>query len=339
MSTPEMSQEEADKLFAQVSQAMQADDSEKLSTLLAQDTPENKEQPEPVLSADEPEEEEEEVDTTETPEEDEEQEEETKPADEAGEPKKKEDEDPLVAMRAEIEKLRNELQPLKSQTGRISAVQRRLSQYDKQLADLKGSSTSSHVDATQKKIDETLKELDVTDAALAKTIRDVMTQALSGVTSQTNEQQIAQIEALRDSDYEVYRDEQSALLLEKFPNAREVFNSPHWQAWKKAQPQHIVDLATSDNAEAVGMALERYRADMIALHPELNKTQEKKQEAAPAQPVNERAQQIEEERKSRQANAANVSSGKTPARSKEPADPEALFKKAFAEVQKEISGK
>lgn len=336
MSTPDMTDEDANKLFAQVSQAMLADDSEKLSTLLAQETPAVEQPVVDTPLADEPEEIEEVEDTSDdTVEVDDD----TPPADDTAGNDKEDDSDPVVQLRAEIEKLRSELQPLKSQTGRVSALQRRLSQYDRQLAELSQSTSSQTVEKVTPKIDETLKELEITDPALAKTIRQVMEQALSGVASESNAQQIASIEAAREADYEEYKEEQTRELLTKYPNAGQVFTSPHWAEWKKTQPKHILDLATSDSAEAVGMALERYREDMILKYPELNKNKEPEKKVDEVPVVNERAQQIEGERKRQQQQAANLDSGKPPARSKEPADPEALFKKAFAEVHKEITGK
>ena len=115
-----------------------------------------------------------------------------------------------------------------------------------------------------------------------------------------------------------------------------MFRSKGWADWKAKQPKHVIDMATSDDAIAVSEALERYRADILREYPELAEKQEQKKEEPK---VNERAQQIEEERKRAQQKAANLDGGKPPARSKEPTDPEALFNKLFKEQLKEITGK
>jgi hypothetical protein len=331
----DLTQDQANKLFAQVSQAVQNDDSDKLSTILAQETPQVEEQPiEDTPAEDEPADDVEVDDTTPTDEVDDKDDVDT-PAPEAGNDKQ---DDPLEALRAEIARLREEQNAIKSQTGRISAVQSRLAKYDKQLAELTSATSSQTVDKVTPKVNEALKDLEVTDPALAKTIRDVMATALGGVASESNAQQIAQIEALREADYEVYRQEQTEALLTKYPNAGQVFKSPHWAEWKNSQPKHIVDLATSDSADAVGMALELYRADMIRQHPELATQTKVEAPAAAEVKVDPRAQQIEEERKRQQKTTAVLDSGKPPARAKEP-DADALFKKVFNEQLKEITGK
>ena len=222
---PDLTQDEANKLFAEVSQAMQSDDSTKLSDILAQETPDVKEQPVEDEPADEEPADDADVDTTTEADEVDDKDEEDTSAPEADNDKQ---EDPLAAMRAEIESLRKELQPLKSQTGRISAVQSRLAKYDKQLAELSQATSSQTVEKVTPKVNEALKDLEFTDPALAKAIRDAMEAALGGVASESTAQQIAQVEALREADYEVYRQEQTEALLSKYPNAAEVFNSSHW---------------------------------------------------------------------------------------------------------------
>lgn len=334
MSNVPLTDEEANKLFGQVSQAMDKDDSDKLSTLLSQETPEEEEQPEEDTPADEPEEKEEEEDTSDS---DESKDEEDESAEEESADDKKKDDDPLAELRAQIEELKKQQHTASSQLGRVSSIQRRLSQYDKQLADLKSATSGQNVEKVSPEIDEALKDLDVTDPALAKTIREVMAKATAASASQSNAQEIARIEALRDADYDAYVDEQRSALLSKYPNAVEVFKSKGWADWKAKQPKHVIDMATSDDALAVGEALERYRTDILREHPELAEKQQEQKKEEPK--VNERAQQIEEERKRSQKQSANLDGGKPPARSKEPTDPEALFNKLFKEQLKEITGK
>lgn len=326
----DISQEEANKLFANVSQAMQADDSDKLSTLLTQETPVE----EPAiedLPADEPEEEVPEVedDTTDSDQSDEESEEEDK-SPEQGDKDKKSD-DPLEALRAEIAELRKSQQAVSSQVGRVPSIQRRLADYDKKLAELSKATSSQASEKVKPKIEAALKDLEDTDPALASTLKTIIGETLGGVDGEAHAREIANLQAARDAEYADYVAEQKNILLGKYPNVGEVFNGEHWQAWKKEQPRHIVELATSDDAQAVIMALDLYKADMLKKYPDVNKETVKEEPAV----VNEQAAKIEEGRKQQQARAANLSNGKPPARVKEPSDPEALLKKYFEEIQKQ----
>lgn len=247
MSNVPLSDEEANKLFSQVSQAMDKDDSDKLSTLISQETPEEEEQPEEDTPADEPEDNEEEDTSTS----DESQDEEDESAEEESADNKKKDDDPLAELRAQIEELKKQQHTASSQLGRVSSIQRRLSQYDKQLADLKNATSSQNVEKVSPEVDEALKDLDITDPVLAKTIREVMAKATAASASQSTAQEIARIEALRDADYDAYVEEQRSVLLSKYPNAVEVFRSKGWADWKAKQPKHVIDMATSDDAIAV----------------------------------------------------------------------------------------
>lgn len=333
---PDLTEQEAQRLFVDVSQALQSDDSTKLSDLLAQETPVVEEQPVEETPAEEPEEEEEEVEESTEPSDDDKEDKEDKSADEPADDKKKDDEDPLVALRAEIEELRKKQQTVSSQAGRVPSIQRRLEQYDKRLAELAQATPGQTTQKVKPKIEEALKELEETDPALAKTIATVMEQALGSVDEDSNAKEIERIKSLRDDEYADYVAEQRDILLDKYPNAVEVFASKHWKDWKAEQPKHIVELASSDSAEAVAMALDIYRRDMLEKYPELNKQEEQPKEEPV---VNERAKQIEEERKKNQSQSVNLESGKSPAKSKEPADPEALFKAYSEKIRKEITGK
>lgn len=310
------------ELFQQVSKAMQDDDSTKLSSLLAQETPEEEEQPEEDLPADEPEDD--------TPED-----EQDKPSDEDGKDEEdtSQDEDPLALLRKEIAELKKSQQSLSSQAGRVPSLQRKLADYDRQLADLKKNATSDKTsDKVKPKLDEALKDLEDTDPALAAAIRNAVGGALSEVDTGSSAREIARIESLREAEYAEYVEAQKEVLLTTYPNVADVFASDSWKTWKKDQPKHVLELAGSDSAEAVIMALDLYKRDMLARHPEIAAKQ------GETTVVDERAQQIEESRKKQQQRAANLDSGKPPARSKGPSDPEALFKQFSEEIRKDIRG-
>lgn len=308
-------------LFQQISKAMQDDDNTALSSIFAQESPEEQEQPQ----EDDPTEESEE--STEV--------EQDEPSDEDGNEQEEVEEtkDPLEELRQQLAELKKQQQALSSQAGRIPSVQRKLAEYDRQLAELKKDATSGKTSEKIKpELDELLKDLDDTDPVLAKTMREALGKALNEVDTGTTARQIAHIESLREAEYNQYVEEQKSILLSKYPNVGEVFKSEGWQAWKKEQPKHILDLAGSDSAEAVIMAMELYRKDMLAKYPELANKQDDKTQ------VDERAHQIEESRKQKKQTAANISGGKPPAGSKGPIDPEALFKQFSDDIRKEIRG-
>ena len=318
-----MSDLDHQKFFNEVSQAIQGDDNVKLSSLFEQETPE-KERPEEEVPAEEPEQE--------LQEEDNEQ-----PAEEAGEEQETEqkDEDPIAALRAEIETLKKGQHEIKSQSGRVSSLQRRLAEYDKKLAELDKATSSQASTKVKPEIEEALKELQETDPVLARTIQSVMDKALGGVDAEMHTKERERITALRDADYAAYQEEQKEVLLSHVPNAVQVFQSDSWAKWKQSQPKHVLDLAQSDDAQAVLMALDLYKRDMIAQNPDLNKSKTEEQSVV----VDERANKLEEERKRKQLNAANLDTGKAPSRTKLPNNPEALFQQDFDKIMKEITGK
>lgn len=328
--TNELSAADAAKLFNSVSTAVRNEDSDKLSTLFAQETPEKEPEEEEGTPAEEPELE------PEVPEHEPEQADD-EPAEEAGSDEP-EEEDPLKALRAEIEELKKLQHSLSSQAGRVPSLQRRLAEYDKQLAALRSATSSPTNKKSNPEIDEALKELENTDPILAATLRTVMEKAITGVDSTTTSREIERLQALREVEYAEYAQEQKNLLLSKYPNAAEVFKSEYWTSWKNEQPEHIKALASSDSAEAVIMALDLYKQAMLAKYPDQFKSTQQPAVGAQESNVNEAAKKIEEERKRQQAKAANVDNGKSPSRAKSPADPEALFKEFSESIRKERLG-
>lgn len=318
---------DATKLFADITKAMQEDDSNKLSELIAEESPEIKEQVEDETHTTE-EESEEEV-STDTENED------VSEEDTSDETETKAD-DPLEALRKEIAELKKAQQSLGSQAGRVPSIQRRLAEYDKKLAELKDATSSQASKKVKPEIDEALKELDDSDPALAATLRKVMEKALAGVDEEATTKEVDRLQSLRDLEYDEYVEEQKSILFTKYPNAGEVFKSPHWQSWKKEVPEHIRSLATSDSAEAVIMALDIYRQDMLKKFPDLGKTETTVEDKTEV--VNEQAKQIEEERNNKKKTAVNITGGKAPLSGKVPTDAESLFKKFSEEIRKDITG-
>lgn len=305
--------DDINKLFNDVSKAMQEDDSNKLSELLAQETPEEEEHPEQELPADEPEDE--------PAEEVEEESSEDSPPEEA-------DKDPLEDLRAQLAAMQKENQALRSQAGRVPHVQRKLDELDKKLAQLTASPSSQASAKITPKVDSLLKDIDETDPVLAKALREVVATAVEGIDEEHRSREIENLTALREQEARAYQEAEAQRLLEMYPMAPQVFQSPQWAEWKKEQPDHILKLAQSNNADAVALAFDLYAKDMQAKHPEL---------AAQAG-GNDKANKVEEERQRKQRTAANLESANAPVKGKGPQNPEALFAKFSEEIRKELNG-
>jgi hypothetical protein len=212
-------------------------------------------------------------------------------------------------------------------------------EIDQKLEELqKQASSPSNRPSTkiQEKALERLKGISETDPELAKAIADVIADATDEVADGRHDREIETLKLLRDDTSRKYQDYQANRLLEMYPNAMDVFNSPSWTEWEKKQTKGIRALANSDNADDVALAFERYAKDMLDAHPELV---EKKEEAKPQPPTeNTQAAQIEKERQRRKESAANVSSPTAAGKVSLPDDPDALFKMYSEQIRKQRLG-
>lgn len=330
----DLTPQEQEQLFRQVSNAMKDDDNAKLSSLLTAEAPIEEEQP----AEETPAEKEEEI-QEETPNASEEQPEEVEgkekkspqeetPADEKKEPT--EQEKLITSLREQLDAANKAAHKLSSQVGRIPDMQRKIALIDKKLESLNGSPSSQASTKIKPKVDSILKDIEETDPTLAQRIAEAMAVAVDGVDTDAREQQKADLIQERQQLMDDHREEQMNRLLSMYPNAPQVFASPHWAEWKKQQPAHILGMAQSDSADAVAFAFQLYANDMRAKYPDLNKTEEQpadgKQTEQPPDPEAEaKARQIEEERNRRKKEQPNASTSKTGKRVSEPTDPQALF--------------
>lgn len=330
----DLTQQDAERLFNNVSKAVKDNDLEKLDTLYASPAPE-----------DEVEEEQPEIEQP-TPDEEEPAEiegEEASPSVETDEqPEEEEPEVPavdreLAELKSQLENMKKENHALKSQAGRVPHVQKRLRELDKKLEELQNASPSSQTSAKIKpKLDELLQDLKETDSVLADTIAKAIEQATNGVDEQLRTREIESLSFIREQEARSYQAQEAERLLEMHPNAREVFVSPHWSEWKDKQSEGVLALATSSNADDVSKAFKMYAEDMLKEYPDLAKT--------PAASMNEnpeaaaKAKKIEEERARKKQTAANINSPGGQGKTALPDDPEALFKKFSEQLRKERFG-
>lgn len=314
-----LNEQEANRLFNEVSKAMQEDDTSKVSDLLAKEALEE-EQPVEELPADEPE-----VTNDEDKEEDSPQ-----PEEDAG--KETDDEpDPLEELRTQLATLQKENQSLRSQAGRVPHVQRKLDEIDKKLKQLTASPSSQTSAKITPKVDELLKDVEDTDPALAKALKGALTTAIEGIDEEQRSREITYLQQLREEETKLHQQHEAQRLLEMYPNAPDVFASPHWAEWKKEQPDHILALAQSDNADAVALAFNLYAKAMQEKYPSAANN------AAPEK-SNEQANRVQEQRQRKQQTAANLNQSNVVAKDKGPTNPEALFAKFSEEIRKNVTG-
>lgn len=344
----DLTNEDANKLFNQVSGAMRADDRDlKLSDLLSATTPDEKKEEE--LKEEEKVEEIplEETPAEEQPEEKKEEEEESPPekkADEALEEKELTPiEKELAEIKAQFESVKKENHALKSQAGRVPHIQKRLREFDQKLDELTKKSPSSQTSAKiQPKLDELLKSVKETDAVLADTIKNAILEATAGVDEATHAREVDNLRFYRDAEAATYQEVEAARLLDMHPNAKDVFQSPHWAEWKKNQSDGVRALALSSNADDVSKAFKMYAEDMLATYPQLRGTTEapKKEEEKPTvdPAAAEKLKKIEDERARKVTTAANIGTPGAPGKQEMPSDAEALFKKFSDQIRKERTG-
>lgn len=338
MST-ELNETEANKLFLEMSQAIRDDDTLKLTSLTTDNALEEEKVEQP-LSDDKPDEDQ--------PEEEDEEEispqEEEDPADKSDEDEdddKPEGEvDELKALKEKLAKLEKDNHSLRSAAGRVPHVQRRMRELDKKLEELerKQASPSSQLsEAVQSKIKDALKDIRGTDAELADAVAAAIASATEVVERESITREKDNLTLLRNQDAYDHREYEAERLLDMYPNAPEVFQSEHWKLWKEEQSAGIRGLASSDSADEVALALEKYAKDMMARYPELTKGGEEKPASSVGTPdpaAAEKARQIEAERQRKKSTAANVGSPSAAGKIAVPDDPQALFNKFYKDIKK-----
>lgn len=332
----DLTQEDAQRLFNNVSKAVKDNDLEKLDSLYVDKDPEvdtdlEEDKPDPDNQPD--------PDTGKPDEED--GDDGDSPLNEADDPLKEKDDDQvpvdkeLAALKEQLESMKKENHALKSQAGRVPHVQKRLRELDKKLEELQNASPSSQTSTKIKpKLDALLEGLKETDAVLADTIAKAIEQATNGVDEQMRAREIESLTFMREQESSAYQAQEASRLLEMFPNAKEVFTSPHWASWKEKQSDGVLSLAGSSNADDVARAFKMYAEDMVKEYPNLASPASKTADPADA----DKAKKIEEERARKKQTAANINSPNAPGKTSLSDDPEALFKKYSEQLRKERHG-
>lgn len=332
----ELSDKEAQELFAQASAAIKEADNLKLNELMSTTTEEEEEEQREETTSEESEvvdeTTEEEQDKTDPPSG---KTEEATEEDEGNDPPK----DELSELREQLQKMQKENHALRSQAGRMPHVQRKIKELDAKLEELKQRAASpSNRPSTviNEKVKDALKGIGETDPELATAIAQAVATAISGQEDHILSREQETLKLLREQEYSAYQSAEVERLLEVYPNAPEVFNSPSWKQWKSKQTERVLALAESDSADDVFLAFDIYAKDMLAQNPELGKTEDTT--AKSAEENAKKAAQIEQERKRKQATSVVVGSPAAQGKVSLPDDPQALFERFSSEIRKNISG-
>lgn len=349
MST-ELSEKEANKLFMEISGALKDGDAAKVDELFVNSTVEDEPQPvddedDSALSEEDStpnaESKDAEVDVGDDSDED------ADPPEGAdGDPADEDGKDELAALKAQIDELKKErekadreIHHFRSQAGRMKAISRDMKKYDERLEELQrqlASPSNRPSAAVLGKVKEKFKSIEDIDPELASILESALGDALVGIETDNLNREKETISLLRQREIEDYETAEADRLLQMYPNAAEVFNSPAWREWKQEQPKGIVALAESSSAAEVATAFKLYSDAMLAKYPELATGGNPKQDDVPAQKQPDpKATQIEAERKRKREGAANVSSPNAQGKVGLPDDPNALFNKYYEQIRKQ----
>lgn len=351
MST-ELSDKEANELFMEISGALKDNNASKLGELFVNPDVEDEQEPtndgnDPASSQDE-DEPEDEIEGEEADNGDNSDDEASPPAGADGNPADEDGDDALVKLRTQIEELKKEkektdreIHHFRSQAGRMKAVSRDMKKYDERLEELQrqiASPSNRPSAAVLGKVKEKFKSIEDIDPELASLLENALGEALVGIETDNLNRERETVSLLRQREIEEYEEAEASRLLQMYPNAAEVFNSPAWKEWKQEQPKGIVALAESSSADEVATAFRLYSDAMLAKYPDLTKRAGDKQEQPAAKQPDPKATQIEAERKRKREGAANVSSPSAQGKVGLPDDPNALFNKYYEQIRKERYG-
>lgn len=351
MST-ELSDKEANELFMEISGALKDNNTSKLGELFVNPDVEDEQEPandgvDPASSQDE-DEPEDEIEGEEADNGDNSDGEAGPPEGADGNPADKDGDDELAKLRTQIEELKKEkektdreIHHFRSQAGRMKAVSRDMKKYDERLEELQrqiASPSNRPSAAVLGKVKEKFKSIEDIDPELASLLENALGEALVGIETDNLNRERETVSLLRQREIEEYEEAEASRLLQMYPNAAEVFNSPAWKEWKQEQPKGIVALAESSSADEVATAFRLYSDAMLAKYPELTNHAGDKQGRPAAKQPDPKATQIEAERKRKREGAANVSSPSAQGKVGLPDDPNALFNKYYEQIRKERYG-
>lgn len=317
----EVTQEDAEKMFHEFSRELRGDNNPS--------TPEDTADEPEKTPANEPEE----VEGKESPAKEGGEEEEGKAGEAPAE------DDPLAGAdektKALIEELRQEkarLQKMRSELGRVPYLQRTVDELRRQLSESRKfeqePATRKTALPSQGKFAERLAQIKEVDPVLAETLEAMAQELINPLREEVGKeiQQTKQMFASKQQEELWYSEK--AKLLERVPQADQVFSTPLWKEWKESQPENIYNLASSIYADEVEVAIQLFAKWVEQNHPELVQPKTPPQSDATQQTQPNPAAKIAQEARERKLKAqAPKSTATTPAFGEGlPDDEEALFR-------------
>lgn len=242
----------------------------------------------------------------------------------------------------EIERRRAEMfeHRARSDAGRVSALQQRINELTSKLETAKPQEDSPPAakNTQVEQLNQKIARLKEVDPELADILADMST-GLGTTQKLTNEekQRLEQLEKYV-SEFEEQR-EQEALqsewkaLVAEYPAAPDALRSSEWQAWKAAQTPYMRQMAESGLHRDVGLALQKFAADMAVVYGLDLEAPAPAAKEAPSVSATE-ADRIKEER-DRKLRTSTPASARTPAETVAEPDAEKLFELAFNKTLKD----
>lgn len=233
--------------------------------------------------------------------------------------------------------LEKELQRLRSDAGRVPYIQRRMAELEREVRAYKAreSQTTQGKSTTTADVeldDETRKEIEAlreVDPVMARTLERIAKAAISTATSKVDSAVTTLTQAEQEEDDYRFLMEQKAILVEKVPQADEIFASNEWKQWKETLTPNQRAFAESSYATEVEQAIYAFAAAMQAAQGT------KPKEEVPAATAAQTPEQnkVSEARERKTKAAAGVSA--PAARKAVELDPDAYFKEMYKEIGKQ----
>lgn len=181
----------------------------------------------------------------------------------------------------EVAELRRQLHALKSDAGRVPYMQRRLQELERELRDTKlsrkvdeATTTKSTDTSKPRELPENLKKkiaaLRDIDPDLADTLEEGFKASLPSGGSNADAAVVAK-EMIQDvfrqqdeAKEQEFIQQQYSILVERVPQAPQIFKTPEWQSWKETLTPGRRALAESSFADEVQIAIAAFVQDMQA---------------------------------------------------------------------------
>lgn len=248
------------------------------------------------------------------------------------------DQDPkdleIQSLRAELAKQKELEHKLRSDAGRVPAVQRQVSSMSKKLQKILNDPTTAAKTREQAQVlSDKLAQIREVDPLIADAVQETVANSMESLRQEQQQQLKQVVDAFDEQETEDLLDREYASLVAQVPNAPQVFAHPLWKEWKELVPAGMKSLAESAYADDVVVAFEQFSKFVLQRYPELAQRapavqDQQKPVATPA------TQQVIEDRNKKLKTAIPGSSAKPAEKVNDITDPDKLFSELW---EQEIS--